>query len=87
MPTKIEVDCTTGEQVEIEMEGEELAAHEALVAVPDPDMRAPGQRVAELLDAAAPGLDAARTVEDVKEVVGGVFGGLRDIFGGGRAGS
>jgi hypothetical protein len=32
MPTRIEVNCETGEVREIELEGEELAAYEAALA-------------------------------------------------------
>ena len=32
MPTRIEVNCETGEIKEIELEGEELAAYEAALA-------------------------------------------------------
>ena len=32
MPTRIEVNCETGEVKEIELEGEELAAYEAALA-------------------------------------------------------
>lgn len=32
MPTRIEVNCETGEVKEVELEGEELAAYEAAVA-------------------------------------------------------
>jgi len=32
MPTRIEVNCETGEVKEIELEGEELAAYEASLA-------------------------------------------------------
>lgn len=38
MPTKITVNCMTGETQEVEMEGEELAAHEALLAAPNPPL-------------------------------------------------
>lgn len=85
MPKKLELNCETGERVEVEMTGAELAAHEALLAVPDPDLRSTGEQVAALLDDMTPDLDAAQTVNDVKAVVGGVFGGLREIFGGGTA--
>jgi hypothetical protein len=33
MPTRIEVNCQTGEVKEIELEGEELAAYEASLAL------------------------------------------------------
>jgi len=33
MPTRIEVNCETGEVKEIELEGEELAAYEASLAL------------------------------------------------------
>lgn len=38
MPTKIVVNCATGEQEEIEMEGDELAAHAAQLATPEPEL-------------------------------------------------
>ncbi len=35
MPTRITYDCQTGKQAEVEMEGDELAAYLAQLAVPD----------------------------------------------------
>ena len=36
MPTRIEVNAQTGEVVEIELQGEELAAYQAALANPQP---------------------------------------------------
>jgi len=37
-PTKIVFDCATGEQTEVEMEGDELAAYELARSQPEPPM-------------------------------------------------
>lgn len=76
MPTKITYDCLTGEQTEVEMEGDELAAHLALVATPDPPPPVhPLVAIAADLDVAAETGDAAviaRTIASSLRAIGGL---------------
>lgn len=76
MPTKVTFDCETGEETEVEMEGDELAAHLALLATPDPPLPVhPLVAIAADLDAAAETGDAAviaRAIASSLRAIGGV---------------
>lgn len=94
MPTKLVYDTSTGESHEVEMEGDELEAHERLLASMAKSEAArleaeaaptPAQKFDALVDQAQADLSAAKSVAEVKSVFAGTLDGLRSIYGtGGR---
>lgn len=90
MATKLSVNVETGEALDVEMAGDELEAHERLMAslaaseaarLAAESAPTPAQRFDGVIDQAQTALSGAKSVAEVKTAFADALDGLRGIYG------